>query len=176
MDQVSRNFISALLERNPEKRLGNGGFDEIKSEFFNDVQHHSFNFSDHEFFKGLDWTLVEKRKLESPIKPVVSNPLDVNNFAIEFTKLKPILTPAECPSSFQSLFKVKNSLVNKIIFYLQGYSFVPPSVFFEKNNTIGEEINESLDELTRASPFFSKYEISMEDDGFLGRGTFSVCR
>lgn len=91
MNQASRNFIAALLERVPEKRLGSGGFDEIKN---------------HEFFQGLDWDLVEKRRMESPIKPVVSNQLDTNNFAVEFTKLKPILTPAECPSSFQSLFRV----------------------------------------------------------------------
>lgn len=49
-------------------------------------------------------------------------------------------------------------------------------MFFTKNNVIGEETVEGLDELTNNSPFFAKYQICMEDDGYLGRGTFSVCR
>ena len=148
MDETSKAFIAALLERDPLKRLGQHGFDEVKN---------------HGFFYGLDWELLEKRKLDTSINPVIQGQTDTNNFAVEFTKLKPILTPAECPSSFQSLFR--------------GYSFIPPSVFFNKDNAIGEEImDQGIDQLTKESPFFSKYELCMDDDGYLGRGTFSVCR
>lgn len=59
----------------------------------------------------------------------------------------------------------------------RGYSYVPPNVFFDKNNAIGEEIMDTgIEDLTKSSPFFAKYELCMEEDGFLGRGTFSVCR
>lgn len=56
MDLVCRSLIGALLERDPEKRLGNNGFEEIKN---------------HEFFNGLDWDLLEKRKLDTSIHPVI---------------------------------------------------------------------------------------------------------
>lgn len=37
-------------------------------------------------------------------------------------------------------------------------------------------MDEGIDELTKNSKFFSKYELCMDEDGYLGRGTFSVCR
>lgn len=33
-----------------------------------------------------------------------------------------------------------------------------------------------IQDLTKNSPFFAKYELCMDEEGFLGRGTFSVCR
>lgn len=34
----------------------------------------------------------------------------------------------------------------------------------------------AIGDLTKNSAFFSKYELCMDEDGYLGRGTFSVCR
>jgi hypothetical protein len=148
MDNISKNFINALLDRNASTRLGTKGFEEIKN---------------HEFFKSLDWELLAQRKIKPPIKPTICGQVDVQNFANEFTSQKPVFTPAECPTSFQSMFR--------------GYSFVSPSVLFTNNNIIGEEIlEESLSTLSKNSPFFSKYELCMDDGSFLGRGTFSVVR
>lgn len=62
MDVVSKNFIGALLERDPEKRLGNNGFEEVKN---------------HKFFDGLDWDLLEKRKLNTSIHPVIQGQVNM---------------------------------------------------------------------------------------------------
>lgn len=65
MDNTSRTFIAALLDRNPEKRLGRQGFDEVKN---------------HEFFNGLDWELVEKRKLDTSINPVIKGRVSYSQY------------------------------------------------------------------------------------------------
>ncbi|KAI6207738.1 Ribosomal protein S6 kinase [Aphelenchoides besseyi] len=148
MDDISRQFISSLLDRNPATRLGINGFDDIKN---------------HEFFRGIDFSLLEQRKVKSPIQPVIQGQTDVRNFAIEFTCQKPVFTPADCTNTFQSIFR--------------GYSFVSPSVIFSTNNVIGEEgMEENISMLKQTSPFFVKYELSMDEAGCLGKGSFSICR
>ena len=53
MSTSTRKFILALLDRNPKKRLGAGPTDaeELKK---------------HEFFKGIDWKMVEQKKYKMP--------------------------------------------------------------------------------------------------------------
>ncbi|KAI6241300.1 Ribosomal protein S6 kinase [Aphelenchoides fujianensis] len=121
MDETSRQFINSLLDRNPKTRLGTNGFDAIK--------HHAF-------FEGIDWELLEQRKIK-----------------------KPVFTPADTTTTFQSIFR--------------GYSFVSPSVIFATNNVIGEEsMQDNIEVLSKNSPFFDKYELSSDDDGLLGKGSF----
>mmetsp|Transcript_37429 Transcript_37429/g.43003 ORF Transcript_37429/g.43003 Transcript_37429/m.43003 type:complete len:153 (-) Transcript_37429:69-527(-) len=48
------DFISRLLERDPKKRLGAKGLNEIKN---------------HKFFKGLDWDKLYKREIKPPFSP-----------------------------------------------------------------------------------------------------------
>jgi ribosomal protein S6 kinase alpha-5 len=148
MDETSKNFITQLLEKDPSRRLGAKGVEDIKK---------------HPFFAGINWEHVEQRKLKPPIQPVISSNLDVTNFAPEFTNQVPIFSPGEAPADFRGLF--------------QGYSFVSPSVIFANNNVIGEEcLEENIKLLAKDSSFFSKYDMDLTAKGFLGRGTFSVCR
>jgi len=53
---LAKEFLRALLQRNPDARLGGGvaGGDEVKG---------------HEFFGGLDWVALEKRAIPPPFKP-----------------------------------------------------------------------------------------------------------
>lgn len=48
---------------------------------------------------------------------------------------------------------------------------------FSNNNVIGKEIlTKNFENLYKNSLFFIKYEFDTSVDGFLGSGTFSVCR
>ncbi|CAD5210338.1 unnamed protein product [Bursaphelenchus xylophilus] len=146
MDNVCKNFISSFLERNQTKRLG-----------MNDVK----DFADHPFFQGVDWEEARNRKLTPPFKPHIGGQSDVRNFAPEFTALEPVFTPGDVSDSFKTMF--------------MGYSYISPSVMYSNNNVIGEE-NLDGNANIKQSPFFNKYELVLTNDGFLGHGTFSVCR
>ncbi|XP_037038298.1 protein kinase C isoform X1 [Bradysia coprophila] len=79
---LSREAVSILkgfMTKNPARRLGcTGNENQIRS---------------HPFFKELDWTALELRRVEPPFRPKVRNPRDALNFDTEFTKEEPILTP-----------------------------------------------------------------------------------
>ncbi|TWW78446.1 Protein kinase C epsilon type [Takifugu flavidus] len=59
----------------------------------------------HRFFREIDWTLLEQRKIRPPFKPrIVSlhahrhhlkTKRDVNNFDQDFTREEPVLTPVD---------------------------------------------------------------------------------
>ncbi|CAB1311854.1 unnamed protein product [Coregonus sp. 'balchen'] len=49
----------------------------------------------HSFFKDIDWTLLELRRLKPPFKPRIKTRRDVNNFDQDFTREDPVLTPTD---------------------------------------------------------------------------------
>ena len=53
MSLVARNFILALLDRNPKKRLGAGPTDATE-------------LKEHEFFEGIDWDKLARKGYEMP--------------------------------------------------------------------------------------------------------------
>ena len=59
----AQDIIIKLLEKNPTKRLGIRGTEQVKS---------------HKFFERINWTLLEQKKLPTPFTP---NPLIINNFS-----------------------------------------------------------------------------------------------
>uniref|UniRef100_A0A915NCE7 Ribosomal protein S6 kinase n=1 Tax=Meloidogyne javanica TaxID=6303 RepID=A0A915NCE7_MELJA len=154
MDPSARDLIFALLNKDPNQRLGaKEGLEEIKKA---------------KFFAPINWSAIEKREMPGPLKPnITGGQTDVENFASgeEFTAQTPLFSPAEKPSQeFHRFFR--------------GYSFVSPSVIFSNDNVIGQEcLEESVQLLTsNNSAFFSKYKLDTTPQGFLGRGSFSVCR
>lgn len=58
MDETSRDFINGLLTKDPKRRLGAGGVQEIKS---------------HDFFAGIDWEKVQRKEVDPSIKPSLTN-------------------------------------------------------------------------------------------------------
>jgi serum/glucocorticoid-regulated kinase 2 len=71
MSPDARSIITGLLQRDPARRLGAGGAEEIKR--------HPF------FAKHIDWQKLVQRKITPPFKPSVTSVLDVANFDTEFT-------------------------------------------------------------------------------------------
>ncbi|MCP9264116.1 putative ribosomal protein S6 kinase alpha-2 [Dirofilaria immitis] len=143
-NKFALDFISRLLEKSARRRLGRNGVDEIKN---------------HLFLVDINWQQCERRELEPPIVPKISNDLDVTNFAPEFTNQMPVYSPADTPFDTRSLFR--------------GYSFVSPSVMFANNNIIGEEcLAEDFGALVSVSSFFSKYKLDRSESGLLEKDRF----
>jgi len=62
-----KDFITRLLDKNPDYRLGSGGIQEVLS---------------HPWLSKLDSSKILAKTIEAPMKPKLSsNPLDVSNFA-----------------------------------------------------------------------------------------------
>lgn len=74
----THSILKQLLERNVDKRLGSG-----KSTMFQlkGVQ----AIKKHAFFKGIDWGLLEQKKVQPPILPNVMSNTDTTYFSEEFT-------------------------------------------------------------------------------------------
>ncbi|KAI9912825.1 hypothetical protein PsorP6_005577 [Peronosclerospora sorghi] len=75
----THSILKQLLERNVEKRLGSG-----KSSMFQvkGVQ----AIKKHAFFKGLDWGLLQQKKVQPPILPNIMSNVDTTYFSEEFTR------------------------------------------------------------------------------------------
>eukprot|EP00736_Rhodelphis_marinus_P000480 Rmarinus@m.19940 len=54
MRDDTKDLLTKLLEKDPEKRLGHGGIEEIMN---------------HPFFKGIDWDKLRKMEVEAPLRP-----------------------------------------------------------------------------------------------------------
>jgi serine/threonine protein kinase len=83
------DLISKLLDVNPATRLGSGS---------NGVYH----IKAHEFFKGIDWDLLEQKHIEPPFKPENSRVFDT------------YITPSTDFESFMVEFDKEDWLKNKI--------------------------------------------------------------
>ena len=74
-DKDAKDLLIGLLSRDPKRRLGFNGADEIKS---------------HPFFSQLSWKRLWMKGYIPPYKPPVMNSLDTSNFDQEFTKELPV--------------------------------------------------------------------------------------
>jgi hypothetical protein len=92
---VAKDFILKLLIKNPKRRLGAKGLD--------DVKRHPFFGSD------IDWDAIEQKRVQAPIKPKIKDEMDTSNFADEFTRLPLTDSPGLAPPT-ESLFRVKFNL------------------------------------------------------------------
>ncbi|CAK1359842.1 Serine/threonine-protein kinase psk1 [Cercospora beticola] len=71
----AKDILTRLLRKEPHKRLGGTtvkGIKELKA---------------HRFFKKIDWKKLERREMEPPIQPVITDPELAENFAADFTDL-----------------------------------------------------------------------------------------
>ncbi|XP_056140404.1 ribosomal protein S6 kinase alpha-4 [Lampris incognitus] len=157
---TAQDLLKKLLVKDPHKRLGSGPrrAEDIKA---------------HPFFKGLNWADLAEKKVPSPFRPELKNELDVGNFAEEFTGMDPVYSPASTPPSTDRLF--------------QGYSFIAPSILFNKNAVMGDFLDSHVgtdrpgsatvqrSAMLQESQFFQTYELCLQGPP-LGEGSFSVCR
>lgn len=72
------DLCSRLLERDPVKRLGYGGFEEIQA---------------HPWFKDIDWDALYRKEVEPPYQPNVKSDSSTENIQNSFVNEIPVVTP-----------------------------------------------------------------------------------
>lgn len=68
----SKAFMSDLLKKDPSKRLGANGAEEVKQ---------------HPWFTGVDWKCLENKGYDAPFRPVITSDTDLKYFDTEFTEI-----------------------------------------------------------------------------------------
>ncbi|XP_031747358.1 serine/threonine-protein kinase N2-like isoform X2 [Xenopus tropicalis] len=86
LEPVAVSFISELLNKNPEERLGSTEGD-------------AADVAEHPFFNNIVWDDILERKATAPFIPSLDGPEDVTYFEEEFTKLSANLTLPKGPSA-----------------------------------------------------------------------------
>ena len=81
----AKDLLTRLLRKEPKKRLGANMPKDLEI------------IKKHRFFRKIDWKALEKRELEPPIKPLITDPELAENFSPEFTDLaiSPVATTAD---------------------------------------------------------------------------------
>ncbi|MCJ1426296.1 serine/threonine protein kinase psk1 [Sticta canariensis] len=82
MSADARDLLTRLLRKDPKKRLGGCMPKDMEI------------IKKHRFFRKIDWKKLEKRELEPPIRPVITDAELAENFSTEFTDLavSPVVT------------------------------------------------------------------------------------
>ena len=78
----AKDLLIRLLRKESNKRLGGTSAKDVKA------------LKAHRFFRKIDWKKLERREVEPPIQPVITDPELAENFDTEFTDqpLSPVLT------------------------------------------------------------------------------------
>lgn len=71
----AKDLLTRLLRKEPKKRLGACMPKDMQS------------IKGHRFFRKIQWARLERREMEPPIKPLITDPELAENFASEFTDL-----------------------------------------------------------------------------------------
>ena len=81
-----RDLLTKLLEKDPEKRLG-----EAEA------------IMKHSFFESIDWEKMLKRELATPYVPVLKDPTDTSHFDVEQTGIP--LSPLKGSANINNLYE-----------------------------------------------------------------------
>lgn len=78
----AKDLLTRLLRKEPSKRLGGTQMKDLRA------------LKSHRFFRKIDWKKLERREVEPPIQPVITDPELAENFSKDFTALplSPVLT------------------------------------------------------------------------------------
>ena len=136
-DYETAEFISDLLDRDVNTRLGANGVDEIKN---------------HVYFADISWDDIRNRRVEPPYIPHEMNgELDFTNFDPDFLTMTPQLTPVSSEIEF----------TNEVQDIFDNYSFTDERYqeyeqqSMERNSYDQTSIEEDVeDELNQPPPFF----------------------
>jgi serine/threonine protein kinase len=116
----AKDLLIRLLRKDPAKRLG--------YHMPKDLQ----TIKKHRFFRKIDWAALERRELDPPIKPVVTDPALAENFSADFTQipLSPTVTGGFDDLYAQSQSRFSSSLAGQTAGEgdpFGGFSFVASS-------------------------------------------------
>ena len=89
LNETEKEFLSALLERDPNKRLGCMPQEEEA------IMNHNYFTGSGNNFEPIDWEAMKKKEIEPPYKIKISNGKDTSYFEEEVTSEKPELPTCE---------------------------------------------------------------------------------
>jgi len=101
ISEKAKSFLTGLLTRDVDERLGSNGFDEIKN---------------HPFFEDIDWDKLLAKDFEPSFKPDVSGELDTSN-------IDPVFTSEQAVDSLVE----KSALDDPEAANFEGFTFVAES-------------------------------------------------
>lgn len=105
--EAGKDIISKLLQKNKESRLGaQNDFDDIRN---------------HEFFKPINWCLLNQRAIPPPFVPDLSGKMDLKNFDQEFVQ-EPIPASVEKARRTSLVRRLSKSVGDAF----HGFSYVKP--------------------------------------------------
>lgn len=106
----AKDLLTRLLRKEPSKRLCGHTAKDLKT------------LKQHRFFRKIDWRKLEKRELEPPIQPVVTDPELAENFSSDFTDLpmSPVITRDDLKAGTDAFSKMETDPFG-------GFSFVASS-------------------------------------------------
>ncbi|GAP84950.1 putative serine threonine-protein kinase psk1 [Rosellinia necatrix] len=113
----AKDLLARLLRKDPAKRLGSRmpkDLDVIKN---------------HRFFRKIDWDRLERREMEPPIQPMITDPELAENFAPEFTDLS--LSPLTTTKNPWNDISPRGSFKEDPF---RGFSFIAPSSLLDNYN------------------------------------------
>jgi serine/threonine protein kinase len=113
----AKDLLTRLLRKDPSKRIGGTTSKELKI------------LKAHRFFRKIDWKKLERREVEPPIMPVITDPELAENFSDEFTSipLSPVVTRASAALKVEDPFsKGENDPFG-------GFSFVASKSLLEND-------------------------------------------
>lgn len=155
LSRDAQALLRQLFRRDPTRRLGAKGADEIKK---------------HVFFAGIDWDKLVRKDIKPPFQPTLKSELDVSHFDEEFTDQVPLDTPG-----------IPMSATTQTVF--RGFSFydgpspltsTPPGGGGLSTSLLGSNMLQGLAQgKAKSVPITDEYDIQ---EGVLGAGTFSECR
>ncbi|RPA92657.1 Pkinase-domain-containing protein [Choiromyces venosus 120613-1] len=83
----AKDLITRLLRKDPTKRLGYNMPKDLTT------------IKNHRFFRKIDWAKLERREIEPPIRPLITDPELAENFSTDFTGLglsPPVMIGSRC--------------------------------------------------------------------------------
>jgi serine/threonine protein kinase len=86
----AKDLLTRLMRKDPSKRLG--------YHMQKDLQ----TIKKHRFFRKIDWAALERRELDPPIQPIVTDPALAENFSVDFTHLP--LSPTITGTGFDEYY------------------------------------------------------------------------
>lgn len=91
----AKDLLTRLLRKEPRKRLGGN------------MPHDLSIIQGHRFFRKVDWKAMQRRELEAPIQPIITDPAAAENFSTEFTDLA--VSPIKAPAGFGLGIRIAHS-------------------------------------------------------------------
>jgi serine/threonine protein kinase len=113
----AKDLLTRLLRKDPSKRLGGTTTKDLKT------------LKAHRFFRKIDWKKLEKREVEPPIMPVITDPELAENFSDEFTSIPLSPTVTRAGMSVQA----ENSIAKSENDPFGGFSFVASKSLLEND-------------------------------------------